>query len=147
MTSRLALALVLSLGLFAAAGCNPDPRTRRDRGNFGSSAGRVDAPEQDRCQMHGASSVRGACDEAKYLAQEYVRRLSTGDQVCLEETFGEEPGAACKARAAVRNVGTNLVLLEIREPRPDSRWYQHQMSEIWFEEGALVDLYLAERGF
>jgi hypothetical protein len=128
-------------------GCIPDRRASRDRANFGSSAGRVTAPEQDRCQMHGASSVRGPCDEAMYLAQAYVRKLAPGDQVCLEDLFGEEPAAACKARAAVKNVGTDLVLLEIRSPRPDSRWYQHQMAEIWFEEGALVDLYLAERGF
>lgn len=136
-----------ALLLTGTLNCVPDARTRRHRSNFGGTAGKITTPEQDRCALHGTSSIRPQCDEAKYLAQTYVRKLAPGDQVCLEETFGEDPGGACKARAAVVSVGTNLVLLEIRSPKPDSRWYAHQMSEIWFEEGALVDLYLAERGY
>ncbi len=142
-SAMIALGLLLLLG----AGCTPDAATRRDRSNLWGSAGKITAPEQDRCALHGTSGVRGHCDEAKYVAQTYVRKLSPGDAVCLEGGFGEEPGAACLARAAVMSVGTNLVLVEIRAPKPNSRWYQHQMSQIWFEEGALVDLYLAEQGY
>lgn len=105
------------------------------------------APERTRCDAHGTSSVRGSCDEAMQLAQLYVRRLAPGDEVCLEGGFTEEPGPACLARAAVTDVGRNVVRLQIRESQPTSRWFDSQMRQVEFEEGALVDLYLSERGY
>ena len=107
----------------------------------------VKAPARDRCTMHGKSSVRGACDEARYLADNYTRRLSVGDEVCLEEGYGEEPTAACKARAVVIDTAPNQVKLEVRNAKPDSRWFNAEGRHAWYEEGALVDLYLAERGY
>lgn len=107
----------------------------------------IRAPLRDRCAQHGSSSVRGNCDEAKYLATEYTRRLSVGDEVCLEGGYGEEPGQACKARAAVIDTAPNQVKLEVRTAKPDSRWFSAEMRHAWYEEGALVDLYLAERGY
>ncbi|CAM4129084.1 hypothetical protein G4177_18210 [Corallococcus sp. ZKHCc1 1396] len=105
------------------------------------------APAKHRCAALGKSSVRSGCDDALYLASEYTRRLSVGDEVCLEGGFGDEPGAACKARASVIDTGPNRVKVEIRQARPDSRWFQSEMRHAWYEEGALVDLYLAERGY
>ena len=107
----------------------------------------VRAPLQERCVQHGRSAARASCDEAKYLGTEYTRRLSVGDSVCLEGGYGEEPGAACKARAAVIDTAPNQVKLEIRTAKPDSRWFNAEMRHAWYEEGALVDLYLVEHGY
>lgn len=107
----------------------------------------VRAPAKDRCEPHGRSSVRASCDDALYLATEYTRRLSVGDEVCLEGGYGEYPGQACKARAAVIDTSPNQVKLEVRSARPDSRWFKAEMRHAWYEEGALVDLYLEEQGY
>ena len=76
-----------------------------------------------------------------------MRRLSVGDQLCLEGGFGEPPGGACQTRAAVVDVGQDAVLVEVRDAQPGSRWRDHVMGQVWYAEGALVDLYLAERGY
>lgn len=143
------LLAVLSI-VVSSAGCFKDTRTVRDQGvgnPFDRGAQTVKAPLKGRCEVHGESAVRAPCDEAGYLAQNYVRKLGVGDEICLEGGFGEEPGGACLARAAVVDVGTNTVLVEIRAAQPASRWYRHVMGQVWYEEGALVDLYLAERGY
>lgn len=133
-----------------ASGCIRDDRLARDDGQatpFERGAHTIAAPKQNRCTKHGQSSIRGPCDEATWLAQTYVRRLAVGDGVCLEGGFGDKPGAACLTRAAVVDVGPNTVLMEIRSAQPGSRWHDHVMSQVWYEEGALVDLYLSERGY
>ena len=76
-----------------------------------------------------------------------MRKLATGDEVCLEGGFGDEPTSACQARAAIVDTSTNRVLLEVRNVRPESKWFKHEQSQFWFEEGALVDLYVAEHGY
>ncbi|RKH68246.1 hypothetical protein [Corallococcus aberystwythensis] len=138
------------LALVTVAGCKsvgPYQRDPNDEDALSSNVPVIRSPAQDRCAALGKASVRGGCDDALYLASEYTRRLSVGDEVCLEGGFGEEPGAACKARAAVIDTGTNRVKLEVRSARPDSRWFKSEMRHAWYEEGALVDLYLAERGY
>jgi len=133
----------------ALAACIHDDRETRDRSNdpFGGAAPEVKAPRFDRCVPHQKTSLKGACEDAKFLAQTYARGLSVGDEVCLEGGFGDNPGGACLARAAVVDTGTDRALLEIREARPESRWFKKVQYQVWFEEGALVDLYLAERGY
>jgi hypothetical protein len=139
----------LLLPALLAAGCIRDDRAQRERGGAGvfDKAPEVKAPLRDRCAAHGKSSIRANCDEAKYLAQIYSRKLATGDDVCIEGGFGESPTGACMARAAVVDTETNRALIEIREARPESRWHQKVQYQVWFEEGALVDLYLAEHGY
>ncbi|RKG89132.1 hypothetical protein D7V97_42570 [Corallococcus sp. CA053C] len=135
---------------WAAVGCKsvgPYQRDPNDEDALTSNVPVIRAPPKDRCAALGKSSVRGPCDDALYLGSEYTRRLAVGDEVCLEGGYGEEPGAACKARAAVIDTGTNRVKLEVRQARPDSRWFKSEMRHAWYEEGALVDLYLAERGY
>jgi len=107
----------------------------------------VKAPLKSRCEAQGSSAARASCEDALYLATEYTRRLSVGDEVCMEGGYGEEPGAACKARAAIIDTSPNQVKLEVRGPKPDSRWFNVEMRHAWYEEGALVDLYLSERGY
>ena len=123
---------------------------QRDRGGVGfvGNAQGYSAPETERCAKYKAGGARATqCNEAKYLGTEYVRRLSTGDEVCLEGGFGDPATGACLARATVADSGTNRVLLEVRQARPDSKWYAHEQTQYWFEEGALVDLYLADHGY
>ena len=122
----------------------------RDRGaaDWSSRAATYKAPEVPRCAKFKAGGApASACAEAKYLGEVYVRRLSTGDEVCLEGGFGDAPNAACRARAAIVDTATNRVLLEIRQVSPESKWFQHEQTQFWFEEGALVDLYVAEHGY
>ncbi len=106
----------------------------------------IAAPTTNRCQVHSGQR-RKACDEAKYLADIFVRKLSTGDDVCLEEKFGENDLSGCPARAAVVDLGSHTVLLEIRAANPDTQWFQKIQQQFWFEEGALVDLYLRDHGY
>ncbi|MBN1210394.1 MAG: hypothetical protein JXB05_36410 [Myxococcaceae bacterium] len=136
--------------MLALVGCSrietrPDPRDEDPL--FGTNVPIYKAPRTNRCAAHGKSSVRSSCEDALYLATEYTRRLAVGDDVCLEGGYGEDVGPACQARAAVIDTGPNGVKLEIRSTKPDSRWFNAEMRHAWYEEGALVDLYLAERGY
>lgn len=133
----------------AMAGCLSDNRASRDRGAAGlfENTETVHAPLQSRCKKLGSGAAGKRCDEAKYLAEIYVRKLSSGDQVCLDGGFGDEPGGACRARASVQDVAPQGLLLELRNPKPDSKWFNKDANQIWFEEGALVDLYLQDHGY
>lgn len=146
MRGPLAAGLVLVCGL---AGCLHDNRPADDMGGSGmfNNTPEVEAPQTDRCEAYGKSSARSTCEDAKYLAQVYVRKLSVGDDVCLESTFGEVPGAACLARASVADAGLHKVLITVRDAKPESRWFKRIQSQIWFEEDALVDLYLSQHGY
>jgi hypothetical protein len=131
-----------------ASACLHDERPATDRATgVGDPTQEIVGPALDRCQKLQKSGLRQPCDDAKYLAQKYARGLSPGDQVCLEGGFGDSPGAACLARAKVNDVGTNKVLFHVAETEPGSRWYKYIGTEVWFYEPALVDLYLAERGY
>ncbi len=144
---RLALAVAAAV---ACAGCIRDSRASRDRGATGlfENVPTYRAPEKPRCAKYaGTVTPKRNCDEATYLAQNYVRKLSTGDEVCLEGGFGDPPAAACLARAAVVDTAPNALLVEVREPRPDSKFYNKEQHQFWFEEGALVDLYLMDHGY
>ena len=122
----------------------------RDRGaaDWSGRAATYKTPEVLRCAKFKVGGAPAAqCAEAKYLGEVYVRKLATGDEVCLEGGFGDEPTSACQARAAVVDTATDRVLLEVRKVRPESKWFKHEQSQFWFEEGALVDLYVAEHGY
>lgn len=137
---------ILPLLCLALVGCT----ATRDRGavDWLGKAQLYKAPEVQRCSKFKAGGAPAAqCAEAKYLGEIYVRRLSTGDEVCLEGGFGDPAGAACLARASVVDTATNRILLEVREAKPESKWFQHEQHQFWFEEGALVDLYIADHGY
>jgi Tfp pilus assembly protein FimT len=121
------------------------PRSRRDglareRAHHlrSAEAALQELPRLGRGEALRRSGIPGPAVRAK---------LSTGDQVCLEGGFGDTPSAACAARAAVVDSSKDLVLLEVREAKPDSRWFNKEQNQFWFEEGALVDLYLADHGY
>lgn len=122
----------------------------RDRGasDLVGRAATYKAPAEHRCaKLKAGSPPATNCGEAQYLAQLYVRKLSSGDEVCLEGGFGDSPTGACLGCAAVVDTATNRVLLEIRGAKPESKWFNHEQQQFWFEEGALVDLYLLEHGY
>ena len=122
----------------------------RDRGgaDWSGRAATYKAPEVQRCAKFKVGGAPAAqCNEAQYLGEVYVRKLATGDEVCLEGGFGDSPTSACSARAAIVDTATNKLLLEIRNVRPESKWFKHEQNQFWFEEGALVDLYVAEHGY
>jgi hypothetical protein len=137
--------LVLALGGCSRIETKPNPQDEDTL--FGSNVPLIKAPRVDRCASHKKSPAGASCADALYLGTEYTRRLSVGDEVCLEGGYGDDVGSGCKARAAVIDTGPNGVKLEIRSARPDSRWFNLEMRHAWYEEGALVDLYLAERGY
>jgi hypothetical protein len=143
--------MLLLLAACALTSCIHDDRDSRDRGAMGwqENVPTIAAPAKPRCKNYPGSGAAKRCEEAQYLGQLFVRKLSTGDQVCLEGGFGDgdTPSAACTARAAVVDSSKNLVLLEVREAKPDSRWFNKIQNQFWFEEGALVDLYLADHGY
>ncbi len=144
---RAALALALAGAL---SGCVTEARASRVRGASGflENVAEYEAPAQSRCARFSRGSRAGeACEEARYLAEVYVRKLSPGDDVCLEGGFGDPPAASCRARGMVADVATNRILLEVRQARPDSRWFQKESNQFWFQEGALVDLYLVDHGY
>lgn len=131
------------------AGCIKDTRTPRDRGAAGlfENIETVHGPLKSRCDALGKGGAGKRCEEARYLGENYVRQLDVGRDVCLEGGFGDEPGGACLARAQVSDSRPGEVLLEVRGAKPDSRWFHKEQHQFWFEETALVDLYLADRGY
>ncbi|MDP3236591.1 MAG: hypothetical protein Q8S33_09500 [Myxococcales bacterium] len=142
--------LTLVVFVVLSAGCLSDNRASRDRGaaGFFENVPVYPAPKVQRCaKFKKGGNAAAACDEAKYLAEIYVRRLSSGDEVCLEGGFGDRPLASCLARASVADTDTNRLLLEVRNAQPGSKWFNKESNQFWFEEGALVDLYLADHGY
>jgi hypothetical protein len=129
--------------------CLTDNRATRDRGAAGifENVPLIRAPQDKVCERYGKGAARGRCDEATYLAEVYIKKLSTGDMVCLEGGFGEEPGGGCLARASVADTATGKLLIELKDARPNSRWAKKEANQYWFEEGALVELYLVENGY
>ena len=140
--------VVAALGVL---GCHGDQRQVRDRGaaQVFDRAPTMKAPEVDRCQrMAAVDEAREPCDAHKRQFILEVRKLSVGDQMCLENLVGDPPDEpGCRARAAIADTASNRVLIEIRGAQPESRWFDKIQSQVWFEEGALLDLFLAERGY
>ncbi len=144
------LPCLVFLMLASLAACTNSTRATRDRGASGmlENVPVYPSPPKSRCAKLAANSSLGkSCADAVYLAQLYARRLATGDEVCLEGGFGERNLRDCQTRAAVMDVNTNLVLVEVREAKPNAKWFGKESNQFWFEEGALVDLYLADHGY
>jgi len=131
------------VGVGALAGCQHNPTAFQNI----ESVPVVEAPQKQRCAAFEGGAAHQSCEDARYLAQQYVRRLAPGDEVCIEGGFGEQAGPACLARGSVVDVATNAVKIEVRQAQPGSRWFEFVMRDVWYQEGALVDLYLSERGY
>jgi hypothetical protein len=104
--------VVLLVG--GGVGCITDTRASRDRGaaGFFENVPVYPAPKVSRCAKFKTGGAAGkACADALYLAEVYVRRLSSGDEVCLEGGFGERVVPGCLARATVADTDTNRLLV------------------------------------
>lgn len=147
--TRSFLILLSSFAVLSTSACLRDTRPSRERttGSFWDTAPVVKGPEANRCEAHAGKVSESHCADARYLAELWARRLSVTDEVCLDNGVGDEPGPACQARASVVDVATGRLLLEIREAQPGTDYFDRIQSQVWFEETALVDLYLAERGY
>lgn len=145
---RAAVLAAIACGLLA---CHGDQRQTRDRGaaQLFDRAPTIEAPESDRCQrMAAVDEAREPCDLQKREFLLALRALSVGDQMCLDNLVGDpadQPG--CRARAAIADTASGRLLIEVRGAQPESRWFDKIQSQLWFEEGALLDLFLAERGY
>jgi hypothetical protein len=133
--------------LFAA--CQSDQRATRERGalNVWDGPPIIKSPQIPRCRQKPSGAPRKNCEEAEFLAVTFVRRLAALDPLCVQGGIKAPPTSACQTRANVVDVGNNKLLVEILEARADSKWFQKEGSQFWFEEGALVDLILEEDGY
>lgn len=145
MIPRVLPALLAALLL---AGCVSHEHTGPFMHQIDVGAQSVDAPEKDRCESYAsAKTTYTQCQQFKTAAVEYLRHLSTGDTVCMENTFGEEMTDACKARGVIVDGDPRGFLIEFRDPSTASKWKDYQQKRVYFENGALIDIYLRERGY
>lgn len=108
----------------------------------------VAAPKLDRCDaFKGARTTFTQCQEFKQQAIDYIHKLNTGDAICVENGMGEEPREGCKARAYIIDADNHGFTTEIRYPTLDSKWKDANQQRVYFENGALIDLFLRERGY
>lgn len=140
--------LLASLLLAGLAGCASHGNTGMWARHDDIEVETVPAPKADRCdKFKGADSMFHRCEEFKQQATNYLHGLNTGDTVCMEGGFGEEMSDKCKARAQVVDADNHGLLVQMREPQLDSHWKNYDGKRIFFENGALIDLYLKESGF
>lgn len=141
-------ALALGLAVLSAAGCRATADRERGATGLWDAAATVKGPAEHRCARFKSTSNAGkACADSLYLAELYVKKLAVGDQVCLEGGFGDPPTTGCLARASVEDTSNQGVMLEVREASPSSKWKTKGSHQFWFEEAALIDLYLADHGY
>lgn len=147
--SVLGLAALFTSGCVAMGAAATGGTAEKDRGTGGMfhSAPEIAAPARDRCEGLGPKR-KESCEQVRYVATNFARKLAVTDEVCLEGGIADPVvGGSCLARAVVMDTATGKVLVEIRDAKPDSKWFDKVQRQFWFAEGALSDLYLAEEGF
>jgi hypothetical protein len=108
---------------------------------------RVEKPETERCLKYKSDpSLSGPCNAAKIEAGRYLQTLETGAEVCLENTFGE-PIKDCYARGVVIDPTAHATIVSITEVDSAHAKNFRNQEYVWFDNDALVDLYLAEHGY
>lgn len=142
-------ALLAALGLSALTACAGHGHAGMWSDMSDHDIETVAAPPHNRCEaLHNAPTTFAQCQRAVSEVTEYLRHLNTGDEVCLEGGFGDDRvGDHCKARGHVLDADAHGFLIQVRDPSLDSRWKNAQGHKLYFENGALVDLYLRERGY
>jgi hypothetical protein len=107
---------------------------------------KVLAPTVDRC-TRAKDPERKTCEQFKQDAHKYLSGLNVNDNLCIEGGVGDEPGATCKARGQIIDGNNQGFLVKIHDPTPGSHWQGLSDHNVWFDNEALVDQYLADRGF
>jgi len=140
--------VVAGLLVVTALGCQSHEHNGMFMHQIDMDSSSIKAPKKDRCESYkSAATTYSQCEQFKTEAVEYLRKLSTSDTVCLEEGFGEEPGPNCKARGTIVDGDERGYLIRLNDPTSDSKWKDYQDKRVYFENGALVDIYLRERGY
>ena len=129
-------------------GCRSHEHTGPYMHQMDFNAENVAAPAKDRCESYAAAKTTyQQCQGFKTTVVEYLRKITTGDTICLEDGFGEEPGPNCKARGVLMDADSHGFLVEFRDPSTASKWKDYQGKRVYFENGALIDIYLREHGY
>ncbi len=108
---------------------------------------RVEKPASDRCLKYESDpQLFGPCKKARVEASHYVEALETGSDVCVENTFGE-PIQDCYARGVVVDPGSHSTIIAATTV-DDARAKNFRKTEnVYFDNDALIDLYLSEHGY
>lgn len=131
------------LAVLALAGCKEGQRGLHMED---TAATAVHAPRVDRCTKV-KDRERTTCDEHKEAALKYIRNLTQGDNMCVEGGFGEELTKACKVRGTFEDGNNEGILVMIHDPAPESHWKGYSERKVWFDNAALVDQFLADKGY
>ena len=100
----------------------------------------------DRCRHWSQALALAGCRRFQEKAQRRIGALTTGDMLCLEPMLGDDQ-TNCRARAEVVDQDRSSTKLQFLEVDPTSSWTSRADQAPWFENAALVDLYLQAKGF
>ena len=108
---------------------------------------RIEKPETDRCLKYKSDpSLADPCKKARIEAVRFVQSLDTNTEVCLENTFGE-PMLDCYARGVVMDPTPHATVISVTTVDTARAKNFRNIEYVWFDNEALVDLYLAEHGY
>lgn len=128
-------ALLVCLTTVGCATIAPEARENAVRG-----------PDADRCAAQPDQLVHAGCVRARDKAQEALGALNRGDNLCLEPILNPDLDN-CRARASVDEQDVRGIKLRFIDVQPGSSWAPYANAVRWFDNTALIDLYLKERGF
>jgi hypothetical protein len=141
MTRIVALFALVLGGCLAPAALVPMPHNQ-DGGRRPARVG----PISNRCPRLVEPNREKECEQIRFDAINFVRRLAVDDQLCLQgNPLSDGVTGRCKVRAFVEDVGPKSIKLEIRHADPGTGF--QPMADHWYHEDALVDLYLDSWGF
>ena len=107
----------------------------------------VRAPAADRCSHWAEPLARRGCDRIRDRARSYLETLHVGDAICLDPPLQEDMDSGCRARGRIDDQGSNSMRITLIEVEPSSGFAPQANQHLWYENLALVDLYLKEKGF
>jgi hypothetical protein len=129
---------LLALALASCATLAPESRANAVRGP---------APEVgDRCTHAADLLQQKGCGRERDKAYAYLRAKNQGDQLCLEPILGDDL-TNCRARSTIDEQDPTAMQLHLIDIDPNSSWAPKAGQRIWFENTALIDLFLQEKGF
>jgi hypothetical protein len=127
--------------LVCLAGCatlSPESRANAVKGP---------APELgDRCARATDILVQKGCQRDRDKAHAYLKTLNQGDTVCLDPLFDADM-TNCRARAEIEDQDPTATQIHLFDTDPNSSWAPKANQKIWYENTALIDLYLQGKGF
>jgi hypothetical protein len=100
----------------------------------------------DRCQRATDLMVQKSCLRERDKANAYLKSVNQGDGLCLEPILGADMNN-CRARARIEEQDPTAVELHLIDVDPNSSWAPKANQQIWYENAALVDMDLQEKGY